>query len=368
MKNRKNSSIIFSNFDDIKNPHYGGGGAVAVHEVAKRLSNKYNVTIITGKYENYKNELIDDVMYRRIGFLYTNAKLAQVTYQLLLPFFVLTLKYEVWFESFTPPFSTGLLQLFTSKPVAGVTHFLSAEEKSREYGLPFYLLQNFGLKTYKYVIALSDDLRNKIEAISNKTKVVVIPNGVSQMKQSTSRVRDYMLFIGRLEVDQKGMDLLLEAFKGASPKIRTNLYIAGSGQQKDHDTIVNKIRALNLTKRVKLLGHIVGDEKSNLFSQSKFIVIPSRYEAFSLVALESLAYGKPLVSFNIPGLNWLGPGVSLKAKSFSTSDLTRCIIEMSTNHALRKKLGQNCIKESKLYSWVSVTNKYIRFIESVRQK
>ena len=39
--------IIFSNYDDPKNPFYGGGGARAIHEVAKRLAVRHDVKIIT---------------------------------------------------------------------------------------------------------------------------------------------------------------------------------------------------------------------------------------------------------------------------------------------------------------------------------
>lgn len=362
---KKSIKVIFSNFDDKKNPNYGGGGAVAIHEVAKRLVNKYNVTVITGKYKGYKNEVIDGVKYHRIGFLYSNAKLAQITYQLLLPFHIVSTKFDIWFESFTPPFSTGFLQLFTTKPVVGITHFLSAEEKSREYRFPFYIIQNLGLKTYKFIIALSDDIKHKIERVTRNVKISVIHNGVTPIKFKNRTIGDYMLFIGRLEVDQKGIDLLLEAFKKASNRIETNLYIAGSGQPRDIAFIQKKILELRLTRRVKLLGHIEGDEKTSVFGRAKFSVISSRYEAFSLVALESLAYGKPLVTFSIPGLRWLDSRVSLKAKPFSASDLAQQMIEMSLNKTLRNKLHNNCLKLSKLYSWPINAKQYDQLIVSI---
>jgi len=47
---QKNSDmkIIISNYDSVKNPYYGGGGATAIHEIASRLTKKFEVTVLTG--------------------------------------------------------------------------------------------------------------------------------------------------------------------------------------------------------------------------------------------------------------------------------------------------------------------------------
>ena len=59
--------IIFSNYDDPKNPFYGGGGARAIHEVARRLAVRHDVKIITGSYPGSRDEMVDGVSYARIG-------------------------------------------------------------------------------------------------------------------------------------------------------------------------------------------------------------------------------------------------------------------------------------------------------------
>jgi len=59
--------IIFSNYDDPKNPFYGGGGARAIHEVARRLAVRHDVKIITGSYPGSRDEMVDGVSYTRIG-------------------------------------------------------------------------------------------------------------------------------------------------------------------------------------------------------------------------------------------------------------------------------------------------------------
>src|SRR5690606_11347944 len=69
IKNRikKNNKIVISTYDSIDNPFYNGGGAFAIHEVAKRLSKKYELIVLTGNYPGSINKVKDGVSYKRIG-------------------------------------------------------------------------------------------------------------------------------------------------------------------------------------------------------------------------------------------------------------------------------------------------------------
>ena len=129
--------IIISSYDDLKNPYYAGGGAVVVHEVFKRLKESYKVKVITGKYPGSIDEIVDGVVYERIGTNFFGPRLGQLIFQVILPFYALTEKFDLWVESFTPPFSTAFLPLFSKKPVVGLVHMLSAQDMQMSW---FYCL------------------------------------------------------------------------------------------------------------------------------------------------------------------------------------------------------------------------------------
>src|SRR5215813_13412307 len=97
--------IIFSNYDDLLNPFYGGGGAAAIHEIGKRLSPKDEVTILTGKFPGCRTESVDGVQYERLGFTAAGPKLGQVFFHFALPFHAKRRRFDFWVESLTPPFS-----------------------------------------------------------------------------------------------------------------------------------------------------------------------------------------------------------------------------------------------------------------------
>lgn len=170
--------IVFSNYDDIRNPYYGGGGAIAVHEVAKRLAATHTVTVLTGKYPGSTDEIVDGVVYKRVGAHVLDPRIGQLLFHFSLPWFALTMKFDVWVESFTPPFSTALLPLCTRKPVVGLTHLLGGKAMKLKYGLPFDIPERMGLKVYKHVIVLQDALKLELAQMAPHIQTYVIPNGV----------------------------------------------------------------------------------------------------------------------------------------------------------------------------------------------
>ncbi len=351
--------IIISTYDDIKNPHYAGGGAYAVHKSAKELSRKFDVEVITGRYFGAKNEKVEGVAYRRIGIAFGGPKLGQIVYQLLLPSIVRKNNFDVWVENFTPPFSTSFLPLFTKKPVIGLVHMLSASDMKRKYKLPFDLVENFGLKKYNKFIVTQNQIKNEVKLQNKKASIVVIPNGIEKIQTFASPKR-YILFIGRLEVNQKGLDLLLESYKKAN--IPQKLVLAGSGEAKQLTILKKYITRLKLDSKVILKGKVNSIQKQKLLSSAICVVVPSRFETFSMVCLESLSAGVPLISFNIPGLKWIPNGLSIKIRPFDTEKLSHAIGEVAKNHKTHDAIAKKGKKYANKFNWEYVGREYIKAV------
>jgi len=134
------------------------------------------------------------------------------------------------------------------------------------------------------------------------------------------------LFAGRL-TREKGVDLLLEAWRRIPPDKDLKLVFAGDGELR---AAVEK--AAHLDDRISLLGQI---ERQELFSQMKqasFLVCPFRsYETFGNVAVEALACGLPVLA---PDRGALPEVVASKQEGIlfepdSVSDLARKLMEMT---------------------------------------
>jgi ATP-dependent exoDNAse (exonuclease V) alpha subunit len=218
------TKVIISTYDSVDNPYYGGGGAIAIHETAKRLVKNFKVMVISGAYPKSKNHVKDGVFYQFIGPKNLPPKISQFVYSFLLPWKVITSKFDVWFESFTPPFSTACLQIFTKKPVIGIAHMLSGEDMKNKFHLPFDLIENLGLKTYKKIIATSDTFAKKMKKMAPNASVFIIPNGIDKVEPI--KQKGNIIYCGRIEVKQR-----IRYFNKNIAKLKKELIICGSGEK-----------------------------------------------------------------------------------------------------------------------------------------
>lgn len=137
------------------------------------------------------------------------------------------------------------------------------------------------------------------------SRVVVIPNGVSEedfpLADRVAFFRKYnlpdvpiILFMGRLN-PIKGPDLLLRAFIQVSQSLPDyQLVFAGPD-----GGMLDELRALterqSLGERVRFLGYVEGADKASVYRFAKLLVVPSRQEAMSIVALEAGICGTPVL-------------------------------------------------------------------------
>ncbi len=357
------NKIFFSSYDSIGNPYYNGGGASSIHEVAKRLVDRYDVKVICGNYPSAKKHAVDGVFYEYAGFNFLGPKLSQLIFQLFLPYYAITGDFDVWIESFTPPFSISFLTIFTKKPVIGLVHMLVGEEMSRKYKIPFCAAEKIGLKKYNNFIVLTKEIGQKIRKINPHALIEVIPNGVKLDLARDQSVKKHLLYMGRIEVNQKGLDLLLEGYKLILKKSDYSLIIAGSGIKSEEKKLAKMIRGLGISGKVKLTGRIDGAEKARMFREAAAVIVPSRFETFSLTALEALAYGIWVISFNIEGLKWLPEDFSYKIKPFDVKEMAEAMKNLAGKNA-SKKINFDKLKIFlKDYDWSVIAEKYIKHID-----
>ena len=152
-------------------------------------------------------------------------------------------------------------------------------------------------------IALSESQRIKHEQMGiPASRLHVIPH-FYQPKESPPPPcpNGNVLFLGRLS-PEKGVDLLLHAWKSVSPKGR-KLVIAGDGPESDKLKVL--ATSLNL-KNVEFVGYLNPERQRAIWAESAFSVIPSIWrEPFGLVLLEAWAQARPCVAFRAGALEEL---------------------------------------------------------------
>jgi glycosyltransferase involved in cell wall biosynthesis len=363
----KRLEIVFLDFDDIKNPLLGAGQARATFEVASRLiKNCHKVTVISSRYPGFIDRYEQGIYYKHIGLGSNNIKLNNLAYIIALPFAVMKLKGDIIIECFTAPISTLFSPLFTKIPVIALPTSFDAKRFSKLYHLPFWLVEKFGCRFYKYFIALTPYLADKMKRYNQNTIIQIIPQGVSENYFRISNKKpEHILFMGRLDINQKGLDLLLYSYSKVAKAIPFPLIIAGSGP--DKEKVKELIKKLGLEKCVRLTGFADNKMKLDLLSKTAFVAFPSRNEGFSLVSLEAIASGHRLVSFDLPSLRWAKTNVARKVNQFDVRLYSQALLleAKQSENISAEKVCRNYVKK---YSWDNVTGQFEQFINNVLKK
>lgn len=361
--------ITILDIDNMQNPFWASGQAKVTYEVGKRLAQKHDVTVICAKYPGAIDYRKDNVAYKHIGLGTHNPLINNIAFIVSLPLIVKNLSTDIIIENFTAPISTCYSPVFTNTPVVGLTSFFAADEMKQKYKLPFDVIESFGLRFYKDVICLNKHHIKKIRHVNKKINTIEIPNGVDERYFSLpTKEENYMLFVGRLDINQKGLDLLLTAFSTIQNKIPDSLYLMGSGTENDEQWLRAFVKQKHLAKRVVFLGKITGDKKQQYQANAKYMVFPSRYEGQSLSILESLAVGKSFVCFDIADLAWIDNNVACKASPFSVERLANSLMEMSVNNSLRKQKNSAAKKIGKDFSWDKSAQLYENYLTQILHK
>jgi phosphatidylinositol alpha-mannosyltransferase len=344
-------------YDHAGNPHYGGGGAVVVHEVAVRLLKDHRITVYCGSYSGSgRSEVTDGVRYVFLPVGWAGPRAGQLLFQVLLPFVAMVVRPDLWIESLTPPFSASLLPLVRRRPVIALVQMLGAADMARRYRLPFTAVERRGLRLYRRFIVLNATDADAVATCAPRATVALIPNGIIQphVRAGDFGAGRHILVLGRIDVRQKGLDLLLAAVGAEPPALP--VVIAGSGTRAEVRKLAEVARQVR--PPIVLAGRVSGEQKSRLLRDAAFVVVPSRFETFSLTALEAMAYGKPVVCFDLPRLAWIRPDCGVRVPPFDVAALGRAIHQLAADPATRATLGRQAHALSSQYDWDVIGERY----------
>jgi len=138
-----------------------------------------------------------------------------------------------------------------------------------------------------------------------------------------------ILFVGRI-VPLKGIEKLLMAIPYIIKKQRLKLAVIGGDEhsQAEVERLKSLSRSLNINDSVAFLGLVKQDILPYFYSAANVCVVPSYYESFGLVALESLACGTPVVATRVGGM-----------KSIIRQGETGYVVEDNTPQRLADKIA-----------------------------
>jgi glycosyltransferase involved in cell wall biosynthesis len=227
-----------------------------------------------------------------------------------------------------------------------------------------------GGKFANRVIVISSIIRETLHKRCGR-ECPLICNGVAlpEISQSRDFLDDlklapgrYILAVSRL-VPEKGLHLLIEAFKGIEAE-GYKLVIAGDA---DHETDYSRRlkKAMADDERVVGTGYVTGEKLCQVFSHAALFVLPSYHEGHPIVLLEAMSYGLPVLVSDIPANRQVDLPEERFFKCGDLQDLKKKL------HGLLSKITSEdekddfrCQIEEK-YNWSKIADKTLAVYETV---
>jgi glycosyltransferase involved in cell wall biosynthesis len=168
----------------------------------------------------------------------------------------------------------------------------------------------------------------------------------------------YILYVGRIE-GMKGTRELFSFFKRFKKNFKENVKLIVAGPE------IQKVPNHSDILYVGILSEI---DKFEAINSAELIIIPSKYESLSILALESWILKKPILvnqksEVLLGQIRRSGGGLSYNDyPSFCQNAIT-----LLSDPLLNKKLGEQGYEYvMKNYSWDAIENKYLNFINRMQ--
>ncbi|RZJ34663.1 MAG: glycosyltransferase family 1 protein [Flavobacterium sp.] len=205
-----------------------------------------------------------------------------------------------------------------------------------------------------------------------KRKIMLSYNAVRDGKRLPVNQPPEIVYVGRLH-KSKGIDVLLDAMPAVLaefPEVRLHLY----GGYLDGNAIkpyLNQVEQLQIGDNVKFFGNRPKEEIMEAFAKSYASVLPSFFEAFGYVVIESFSVGTPVIGSNTSGIaEIIRDGIDgMLFEPGNSAQLSQKIIHLLSDPKLREDFSVNCYQRfSADFEVGAVTAKVAEFIGSLDRK
>ena len=221
----------------------------------------------------------------------------------------------------------------------------------------------------KVVIAVSTKVADELVNIGvPKDKIRVIVNGVDlqeffpglacRQKLGLPENVTLALFAGDIRTTRKNLDTVLQALVKVP-----NLHLAVVGKTED-SPCPELANNLGISERVHFLGY--RRDIAEIMRSVDLFVFPSRYEACSLVLLEALASGLPVITATATGgAELITPEAGIILPDTDNIDALSAALLSLKDDSLRQQMGKAARAVAEQHSWMTMAQTYLNIFEEL---
>jgi glycosyltransferase involved in cell wall biosynthesis len=360
--------ILHVIYDDPDNPWVGGGGAVRVLELYRHLAGAVDATVLSGAFPGGSDEVRDGVQYKRLGqtapYVWSRLTFARAASKWLAQ-----ARYDAAvfdFSVYTPIFVP------TDRRVGITVHHVTAptarERWGRVAGRLIGRMERQMLRRARCFSATSGATYEQLRRVAPPGSTIAeVGAGVDDRLFDLQRQEsEYLLYFGRMDWFQKGLDVLLRAFATlATDYPSLELRLAGRGR--DLDRVEREAVDLGIRDKLVLLGSVSEAERMQLFSGAKVLLMPSRFEGFGMVAAEAMAAGVPIVAASAGSLPEVvaAPAGGILVPPGDASALASATASLLDHAEYRAALSETARASAERFRWSVVAGQHLEFLRAI---
>lgn len=210
---------------------------------------------------------------------------------------------------------------------------------------------------------LLDYLNKKDGSKTDQEKFPVIYNGIDLAK---------FLTVDKDPVDSPPIILMISAFrkqKDHDTAIRAMIYLpeqyklwlAGEGKTKTE--CEKLVRSLNLSGRIKFLGNV--KDVPSLISQSKIVILSTKFEGMPLAAIEAMASGKPFIASDVDGVKEIVFNAGILFQRGNHIELAHKIENLINSPKEYEIVAKNCRKRALTFDLSRTLNQHLELYNRI---
>jgi glycosyltransferase involved in cell wall biosynthesis len=356
--------VIYESFG---NPFGMGGAGIRAYEIYTRLRDRHEITLLCMKYPGARDGEYHGLKHVFAGTESRSLVASVLAYTGKAAYFLKRHggDFDIIVENFLPstPFFSKFL---TPTPVLLQIQGMWGSHYTRKFGLFFGLPMRMVEKVYpglyeKFVLVTDVNMASLIQRAQ---RCYVIPNGIDRsFIESKEPEGDYILFLSRIDIYHKGLDILVDAFGRIAAGFDT-LRLVLAGYQFDSAEALKQRLPAEIRARVSYAGFVSGEEKRRLIGGARIFVLPSRIEAHPISILEAMACGRAVLVSDIPEMRFVADnGLGLTFSPGSVEGLAEKLNAMLKDADLRKRLGDRGREFAKSHLWDSIAVQFENALE-----
>jgi glycosyltransferase involved in cell wall biosynthesis len=225
------------------------------------------------------------------------------------------------------------------------------------------------LQAADYVTAISQSIHRDLDVVPEE-RIADIPNGVHIKRFAGPRsnyLHDYLgipeskkiiLSVGRDHV-KKGYVYGIQAMSILVNDMgykNTHYVIVGRGATDNSKSVVEN----QVSSCVSLIDELPQESITSCYKSADIFLSPSIVEGLSLVGIEAMASGLPLVVTNVPGNDDVvrDNGCGVVVKSQDAEDIARGLYKLLSDDLYRSNLAHLAKQGSFKYDWLQIAKRY----------